>query len=188
MVLEANGGQVIQGCQTGDPDAFRIFFEAHKDRVYSIALRYSGNHAAAMDIAQEIFLKVFSSIQDFRGDAGVETWLYRIAVNACLDFQRRTQRQLPAWGEWIEAVTAKGESILNRLLRAEVEDDVHRVVATLPAEQRIVVVLRYTEGLSYDQIASILGCSPGTVASRLNRAHKILERKLSHLKGMVGNV
>jgi len=188
MVLEANGRPVMEGCQSGDPEAFRAFFEAHKDRVYSIALRYSGNSTAAMDIAQEIFLKVFSTIRDFRGEAEVETWLYRIAVNACLDFQRRTQRHIPAWGQWIEEVTAKGESILNRLLRAEVEHDVHRIVASLPPEQRIVVVLRYTEGLSYDQIATIVGCSSGTVASRLNRAHKVLERKLSHLRGMVGNV
>jgi RNA polymerase sigma-70 factor (ECF subfamily) len=60
--------------------------------------------------------------------------------------------------------------------------NVRRMVAGLPPEQRIVVVLRYTEGLAYDQIAEILGCSPGTVASRLNRAHKVLQRKLSHLR------
>jgi RNA polymerase sigma-70 factor (ECF subfamily) len=187
MVLEANEREVIEACQRGDPDAFRVLFEAHKDRVYSIALRYSGDAAAAMDIAQETFLKVLSRIHEFRGEAGVETWLYRIAVNTCLDHQRRVQRWMPFLEECIDAVSAQGESVLHRLMRAEVEDDVQRMVARLSPEQRMVIVLRYTEGLSYDEIAAILGCSAGTVASRLNRAHKVLERKLSHLRGAVGN-
>ena len=192
MVLEANGREVIardviNACRRGDPDAFRALFEAHKDRVYSIALRYSGDAAAAMDIAQDTFLKVLSQIQKFRGDADVETWIYRIAVNACLDHQRRARKLMPFLGELIDAVSARGENVLHRLMRAETAGDVQRIVARLPAEQRMVVVLRYTEGLAYDEIARILGCSAGTVASRLNRAHKVLERKLSHLRGAVGN-
>ena len=94
---------------------------------------------------------------------------------------------MPCLGELIEAVSAHSESVLHRLMRAEVEDDVQRIVARLSPEQRMVVVLRYTEGLSYDEIGRILGCSAGTVASRLNRAHKTLERRLSHLRGAVGN-
>jgi len=193
MVLEANGREeiarrdVINACRRGDPDAFRALFEAHKNRVYSIALRYSGNTAAAMDIAQDTFLKVLSQIQKFRGDADIETWIYRIAVNACLDHQRRTRRLLPFLSELIETISVRGESVLHRLMRDQTSSDVQRVIARLPAEQRMVVVLRYTEGLAYDEIARILGCSAGTVASRLNRAHKILERKLSHLRGVVGN-
>ena len=187
MVLDANDREVIEACQQGDSDAFRVLFEAHKDRVYSIALRYSGDRAAAMDIAQESFLKVLSSIQEFRGHAGFESWLYRIVVNTCLDHQRHGRRLMPFLGELIEAVSAQSESVLHRLMRAEVEDDVQRIVARLSPEQRMVVVLRYTEGLSYDEIARILGCSAGTVASRLNRAHKVLERRLSHLRGVVGN-
>ena len=189
-MLEANGREVIardviDACRRGDPDAFRALFEAHKDRVYSIALRYSGDAAAAMDIAQDTFLKVLSQIQKFRGEADIETWIYRIAVNACLDHQRRTRRWMPFLGELIESISARGDSVLHRLMRDETSGDVQRVVARLPAEQRLVVVLRYTEGLAYDEIARILGCSAGTVASRLNRAHKVLERKLSHLRGAI---
>jgi RNA polymerase sigma-70 factor, ECF subfamily len=164
-----------------------VLFEAHKDRVYSIALRYSGNQAAAMDIAQESFLKVLGAIREFRGEAGFESWLYRIVVNTCLDHQRRGRRLMPFLGELIEAVSAQGETVLHRLMRAELEDDVQRIVARLSPEQRMVVVLRYTEGLSYEEIARILGCSAGTVASRLNRAHKVLERRLSHLRGVNRN-
>lgn len=187
MLLDTIDREVIEACQRGDSDAFRVLFEAHKDRIYSIALRYSGDRAAAMDIAQETFLKVLGRIQDFRGDADVETWLYRIAVNTCLDYQRRARRLPQFFDGLIDAVSGQAESVLHRLLRAEVKDDVQRIVARLSPEQRMVVVLRYTEGLSYEEIGRILGCSAGTVASRLNRAHKILERRLSHLRGAVGN-
>src|SRR5260370_35247074 len=182
MVLDANDREVIDACQRGDYDAFRALFEAHKDRVYSIALRYSGDQAAAMDIAQESFLKLLASIRDFRGEASFESWVYRIVVNTCLDHKRRGRRQMPFIEELLDAVSAPVESALHRLLRTEVEADVQRIVAKLPAEQRIVVVLRYTEGLQYEEIAEILGCSAGTVASRLNRAHKFLERRLAHLR------
>jgi RNA polymerase sigma-70 factor (ECF subfamily) len=182
MVLDANDREVIEACRRGDYDAFRALFEAHKDRVYSIALRYSGDAATAMDIAQETFLKLLSSIQDFRGSASFESWLYRVVVNACLDHHRRGRRLIPFFDSLIEAVKAPAENILNKLMRAEEEQDVQRMVAKLCPEQRIVVVLRYTEGLSYEQIAELVGCSTGTVASRLNRAHKVLERRLSHLR------
>ena len=187
MLLDANDREVIDACRRGDFDALRVLFEAHQDRVYSIALRYCGDEAAAMDIAQETFLKVFSCIRDFRGDASFESWMYRIVVNRCMDYQRSGRRLIPflegVWG----ALRAPSPSALHELLRKEFEQDVQRIVATLPPEQRIVVVLRYTEGLAYEAIAEILGCSAGTVASRLNRAHKILERRLSHLRVPGGN-
>ncbi len=180
MVLDANDREVIEACQQGDYDAFRLLFEAHKDRVYSIALRYSGDAAEAMDIAQETFLKLLSSIQEFRGDSSFESWLYRIVVNRCLDHQRRSRKVMPFIGDLLDAA----ESALSKLLRTEVENDVQGMVGKLPPDQRIVVVLRYTEGLSYEEIAAILNCSKGTVASRLNRAHSVLERRLSHLRGV----
>lgn len=135
-----------------------------------------------MDIAQETFLKLLSSIKDFRGEASFESWIYRLVVNSCLDQQRRGRRWMPFMEGFLDALRTSGETILQELLRIEMQRNVQGVVAKLPPEQRIVVVLRYTEGLSYDDIAEILGCSPGTVASRLNRAHKVLERRLSHLR------
>jgi RNA polymerase sigma-70 factor (ECF subfamily) len=159
-----------------------VLFETYKDRVYSIALRYSGDATVAMDIAQETFLKLLSSIREFRGDANFETWLFRMVVNRCLDHHRRGRRLMPILTDLVNLLRASGETVLHELLRTEFEASVQEVVDTLPAEQRIVVVLRYTEGLSYEQIADILGCSTGTVGSRLNRAHKVLERRLSHLR------
>jgi RNA polymerase sigma-70 factor (ECF subfamily) len=186
MVLESNDRDVVAACRRGDPDAFRVLFETYKDRIYSIALRYSGDATLAMDIAQETFLKLLSCIRDYRGDANFETWLYRVVVNRCLDHHRRGRRLLPAVNDLLDLIWTTGETVLHQLLRTEFEENVQEAVQTLAPEQRIVVVLRYTEGLSYEQIAEILGCSTGTVGSRLNRAHRVLERRLRHLRGTRG--
>lgn len=179
MVLDVNGADVIEACQRGDDDAFQSLFESHGDRVYSIAYRYSGDAAAAMDIAQETFLKLLSCIQQFRGESSFESWLYRLVVNNCLDYHRRQRRFLTVADQVLDTFRAPRESALSDLLREERQERVQQIVAQLPEEQRIVVVLRYTEGLSYEEIADLLGCRKGTVASRLNRAHKSLERRLS---------
>ncbi len=182
MVLESNDRDVVEACRRGDPDAFRVLFETYKDRVYSIALRYSGDATTAMDIAQETFLKLLSCIGEFRGDANFETWLFRMVVNRCLDHHRRGRRWMPLVADLFNLVQSSGDTVLHELMQSEFAASVQEVVGTLPAEQRMVVVLRYTEGLSYEQIADILGCTTGTVGSRLNRAHKVLERRLSHLR------
>ncbi len=183
---DVNHFDVIQACQRGDEEAFRVLFDTHKDRVYSIALRYAGDSATAMDIAQDTFLKLLSTIQQFRGEASFESWLYRMVVNSCLDYHRKRRRFLPlledGFEEALDVFRAPHESALQEMLREEQTERVQQVVAQLPEEQRIVVVLRYTDGLSYEEIADLLGCRRGTVASRLNRAHKALERRLSHLR------
>lgn len=186
MVLDGNHHELIEGCQRGDDEALRALFEAHKDRVYSIALRFTGDRAAAMDIAQDTFVKLLSSIRNFRGNSSFDSWLYRIVVNTCLDYRRSGRRVIPFLDSLLDVVAAPAENILSRLVRAEREQTVQEIVAKLPPDQRIVVVLRYTEGLSYDEIAEVVGCSPGTVASRLNRAHKILERRLAPLRAQGG--
>jgi RNA polymerase sigma-70 factor, ECF subfamily len=186
MLLEATGERVtedlVEACQRGDHEAFRLLFETYKDRVYSIALRYTGNPAAAMDIAQDTFLKLLGRIGEYRSEASFDSWLFRLVVNRCIDDQRRRRRMAPFLEGLLDAVRAPAESILHKLMRAETARRVQDVVARLAPEHRMVIVLRYTEGLAYDEIARIMGCSPGTVASRLNRAHKILERRLAHLR------
>jgi RNA polymerase sigma-70 factor (ECF subfamily) len=187
MVLESkdvdvSAGDLVAACQRGDRDAFRSLFETYQHKVYSIALRYSGDRTVALDIAQEVFLKLLSSIRDFHGSAGFETWLYRVVVNCCLDHRRRSRRIGLFLEKLLNGFSVPRQTVLHDLMRVEIEEQVQRGVASLSADQRIAVALRYTEGLSYEQIAEILDCSPGTIASRLNRAHKILERRLSHLR------
>ena len=180
MLLEGTQRDLVEACQRGEREAFRTLFETYKNKVYSIALRFAGDEAAAMDIAQDTFLKLFSSIHDFRGDSAFETWVFRMVVNSCLDRRRKLSRFVPLADEFLATLRASGDA-LAAMLRAEMADRIRAAVEKLSPELRIVIVLRYTEGLAYDQIAEVLGCSGGTVASRLNRAHKALERRLSHL-------
>ena len=178
MAITQAERELVSACQRGERDAFRELFENYKDRVYSVALRFAGNPNTAMDIAQDTFLKLFSSIRDFRGDSSFDTWIYRLVVNSCLDHRRKAWRLIPLAGEFLATLRTTGDK-LDDMLRQEAGGRLRAAVEKLPANLRITVVLRYTEGLSYEQIAEVLGCSPGTVASRLNRAHKALERSLS---------
>jgi RNA polymerase sigma-70 factor (ECF subfamily) len=179
MVLERSERELVEACQRGEREAFRALFEAYKDKVYSVALRFSGDEAVAMDIAQDTFLKLFSSIREFRGDASFTTWIYRLVVNSCFDHRRKSWRLIPIADELVARLRAPGDS-LNAMLETEMRSRVRAAVEKLPPDLRMVIVLRYTEGLSYEEIADVAGCSAGTVASRLNRAHKQLERRLTH--------
>src|SRR6185369_17024784 len=98
MTEQLINGQVIEACQQGDREAFHSLFEAYKDKVYSIAVYSSGgDRTVAEDVTQQIFLKLFTAIRQFRGESEFTTWLYRLVVNACLDERRRRRRLLP-WG------------------------------------------------------------------------------------------
>jgi RNA polymerase sigma-70 factor (ECF subfamily) len=186
MVLNENDRELVEACQRGDQDAFALLFEAYSDKVYSIAFRYAGDEAAAMDIAQDTFLKLLSRIGQFRSDSSFDTWLYRLVVNSCLDHRRRKRKLMPILDGLLDAVCSAPETVLHELLREERQEAVQDVVGKLVPDQRIVVILRYMEELSYEHIAEIVGCSIGTVASRLNRAHKVLERRLFHLRRQGG--
>jgi RNA polymerase sigma-70 factor (ECF subfamily) len=180
MVLEKTDREVIDACQGGDREAFGCLFETHSRRIFSIALRFSRDNAVAMDIVQETFLKLFSSIGDFRGDSEFESWMYRLVVNRCIDYLRRKHRRVPMADAFPGALRGSADSF-GDLLRAELQRQVCWAVERLSPDQRIVIMLRYADDLSYDEIAAVLGCSPRAVASRLNRAHKILHRRLAHI-------
>src|SRR5258708_6974289 len=95
MVRESSDRELVEGCRRGEAEAFRVLFETYKDRVYSVALRFSGDQALAMDIAQDTFLKLYSCIGEFRGESAFLTWVYRLVVNRCMDHRRRAWRMLP---------------------------------------------------------------------------------------------
>jgi RNA polymerase sigma-70 factor (ECF subfamily) len=174
-------GRIIEACQQGDRAAFQLLFETYKDKVFSIAVYSSGDRALADDITQQVFLKLFTAIRQFRGDSEFTTWLYRLVVNACLDERRRRRRLLP-WGETV-AMRKGGERKPQekQYARREVSEAVQAAIGELKPKFRLPILLKYIEGLSYEEIASVMGCSKGTVASRLNRGHSQLAKRLSHL-------
>ena len=172
----------IEACQRGDADAFRLVFEAYKDRVYSIALCFfDGNEAIAKDIGQDVFLKLMTNISKFENRSEFSTWLYRLVTNACLDRKRALRRWLSFGNANEMDAPDQRKSIEDAYIQREVERSVRKVIAGMKPKLRIAILLKYFEDMSYDEMAAALGCSKGTVASRLNRAHRILATKLSHL-------
>ena len=181
-VPDSIDARVIRACQQGDREAFHVLFEAYKDRVFSIA-RYSlGDEAAADDVTQQIFVKLITRIGQFRGDSEFTTWLYRLVINSCLDERRKRRRLLPLVEIDTMSNTANQRSPETGYARREVADSVRQAISGLKPKMRLPVLLKYIEGLSYEEIAEVLGCSKGTVASRLNRAHKALAKRLGHLR------
>jgi RNA polymerase sigma-70 factor (ECF subfamily) len=177
--------RLINACQQGDREALRLLFEEYKDRVYSISLySLAGDRAAAADVTQQVFLKLMTRIGQFRGDSEFSTWLYRLVVNTCHDEHRKRRRFLP-FAETFRKEPAVGESPRARYARKEVSGLVQAAIAELKPKLRWPVLLKYVEGMSYEEIASVIGCSKGTVASRLNRAHKALAKKLAQLRGQI---
>ena len=176
---------VIAACQRGERDAFRLLFEKYKDRVYSTALFFSGNEATARDVSQDVFLKLFTRIGQFRGDSNFSTWLYRMVANACVDQARKVRRLVPLEPEmdYTRHVVRRPQE--RAAQRNEVTDAVRGALDKLKPSLRIPLLLRYMEGMSYHEIGEALGCTSGTVASRLNRGHKLLAKKLAHLRGAV---
>ncbi len=174
--------RIIEACQQGDRAAFQLLFETYKDKVFSIAVYSSGgDRSIADDVTQQIFLKLFTAIQQFRGDSEFTTWLYRLVVNACMDERRRHRRLLP-WGDTATMKTPSEKKPQEKqYARLEVSEAVQAAIAELKPKFRLPILLKYIEGLSYEEIASVMGCSKGTVASRLNRGHSQLAKRLAHL-------
>ena len=177
---------VIEACREGDREAFRVLFETYKDKVFSIAVySFGGDEAAASDVSQQIFLKLMTAIGQFRGDSAFTTWLYRLVVNACIDEQRKRRRFLPFLESTPMSRIEDRRPQEKRYARLEVADSVQAAIKELTPKLRMPILLKYVEGLSYEEIATIMGCTKGTVASRLNRGHRSLARKLGHLRNEV---
>jgi len=173
--------ELIRACQQGDREAFGKLFDAYRDRVFSLALHFTGDVGTASDVTQDVFLKLLTRIRQFREQAQFSTWLYRIVVNTCLD-HRRSLRRLVSVEEPGEAGSLTVSALQEQgALRQEISRIVRRALLSLRPEIRLAVIMRYVSGLSYDEIAGVLGISPGTVASRLSRGHRRLARELAHL-------
>jgi len=176
-VLDARAVErdLVQACQRGDREAFDRLVERYQRPVYHLCYRYTGGHEDANDLAQEAFLRAWRSIGRFRGDSAFSTWLYRIAVNACLNHRaaRRPQTQ--------ELTETLPDPSIGALSRVEGEEEARRVrvaIAQLPEKQRATLILKVYHDLSHEEVAQALGSSVGTVKSNLFHALANLRRRL----------
>jgi RNA polymerase sigma-70 factor (ECF subfamily) len=178
---------LIEKAQRDDLDAFGELVLIYQDRVYSHCHYLAGNPEDAQDLAQDVFVQGFKGIRSFRNDADFGTWLHRIAVNQWINFCRRNKKVVTFSldepltvheGEVSRELAASDESPLEKVERSEFNAMVGTALNSLLPEFRIVLILREIEGYNYDEIASILECSLGTVKSRINRGRKALKKEL----------
>ena len=175
------GGEdaLLERLRAGDARAFEELVISHQHRVFALAYRMLGNAAEAEEVAQEAFLRAHRAIAAFRGEAKLSTWLYGIASRLCLNRLAAGDRRLLRRGEQaLDRMVETAADPAADVERTEVEQALHRAIAELPEERRIVVVLRDLEGLSYEEIAAALDLELGTVRSRLHRARMDLKDKL----------
>ena len=172
---------LLAECKNGSREAFESLFVTNQKRVFSVALNFfGGDEALANDITQQVFLKIFYKVGEFRGESELTTWIYRMTVNACIDEQRKRRRFFSIENFFGDFQVKRTQD--DKIHRQEISDEVQKAIATLKPKFRLPILLKYVENLSYQEIAEVLDCSIGTISSRLNRGHKMLANKLGHLK------
>ena len=171
---------LVAACVAGRREAFDVIVERHRRTVYQVCYRFVGNHEDASDLSQEAFVRAWRGLKNFKGESQLSTWLYRIAVNVCLN--RVSAKALPTEpivsAEQFE--DTRTESARGTLLREERAAAVRKAIAGLPKKQRATLILRAYHEMSHQQIADILGSSVGAVKANFFHA-------LANLKKILGN-
>ena len=170
---------LVRACLDGNREAFDVIVERHRRTVYQVCYRFVNNHEDASDLSQEAFLRAWRGLKNFKGRSALSTWLYRIAVNACLNkVSARTPQQEPLALEQYE--DPQGEPPTDILVRRERAAAVRRAIAGLPARQRATLILRTYHEMSHQEIADVLGSSVGAVKANFFHA-------LGNLKKILGS-
>lgn len=173
----------LERFREGDASAFEEIVRAHQDKIYNLCRYMLGNARDAEDAAQDVFIKAYRNLKDFTPAPSFSAWLYRIAVNTCIDYRRKTPFlsfiRFSADGAELTMEPRSGlpspeKSYESKVMGTAIEKSLSRISAKL----RTVIVLKEIEGLSYEEIASVLGISIGTVKSRISRARDELKKLL----------
>lgn len=174
--------QLILEAKRGSHRAYQRLVERHMKRTYNIAFSFVGDHDAAEDIAQDVFIKVHSALTSFRGEAEFGTWIYRITTNLALNYLKQRKRKETRTVDAMDAAAETLGSHDNHTEDADRRFHIERALHELPTLQRAVVILRHLDGLSTRQVSEILKCSEGTVKTHLFRGLKKMRTKLLFLQ------
>lgn len=191
-MVDLDDVQLVERTQQGDQQAFSQLFAKYQKKVFNLSFRFVNDYEEAKDLTQEIFVRVYNGIKNFRRDASFSTWLYCIAANTCKNKLRswKSRPNLISLDETIETeddeMTRQVEdksspTPLAETETKEIQDQVQVAISSLSAEHREVIILRDIEGCSYEEIAANLGYNLGTVKSRLSRARLELKDKLKEV-------
>lgn len=174
----------LRRAQKGDAQAFEMLVTPHEQMLWRVCWHYTHHQEDAADCLQETMLKGWRAIRAYRGECSLKSWLYRIAATVCLDFLRR-QKRLPQTESADEMAEEEGFTPVDAsptpdeaVIRQESADNIRAAIDSLPAEMRTVIILYALQGLGYEEIASAMQTSVGTVKSRLNRARQKIAKFL----------
>ena len=178
--------ELVARASGGNTDAFNQLVVRWEKPIHALAFRILGREEDARDVCQEAFLRAFRGLKGFKGQAKFSSWLYRIALNLCRDWLRRERRSgalQPTDGFELNEqgiVDPISETVEDMIVRRDLGRAVSKVMATLPDEQRTVIVLKEYHGLTFREIADLLGCPLSTVKTRLYQGLGVLRRRLDH--------
>jgi RNA polymerase sigma-70 factor, ECF subfamily len=173
----ADDRALVEACLDGDKAAFEVLVERHRKQVYQVCYRFVGNHEDASDLAQDVFVRAYRALRTFKGHSAFSTWLYRVAVNVCLNRVAVRQPVLEALDAREHEDTA-AERPDRAVLRSERVATVRAAIARLPRKQRATMILRIYHELPHEQIAAILGSSVGAVKANFFHALANLKKLL----------
>ena len=187
---EQNVDQVlVERVQRGDKNAFNLLVKKYQHKVANLVSRYVKNQSDVADVVQEAFIKAYRALPNFRGESAFYTWLYRIAVNSAKNHLVATGRKPPSTDVEIDdaEIYDSGDALREQaspeklLLTEEIKKIVFSTMDQLPEDLRVAINLRELEGLSYEEIAEVMGCPVGTVRSRIFRARDAIDKKIQPL-------
>jgi RNA polymerase sigma-70 factor (ECF subfamily) len=172
---------LVEACLEGRPGAFDVIVERHRRTVYQVCYRFVNNHEDASDLSQEVFLRAFRGLKQFKGQSALGTWLYRISVNLCLN-RVSVKRPISEPIDEQQFVDTKNEAPHEQVLRQERSALVRAAVSRLPNKQRSALVLRVFQDLSHQEISEALGISVGAVKANVFHALQNLKKMLGEAK------
>jgi RNA polymerase sigma-70 factor (ECF subfamily) len=181
--------ELVKRVQRGEKSAFNLLVIKYQYRVIKLVGRYVHDQGDVLDVTQEAFIKAYRALGRFRGDSAFYTWLYRIAINTAKNYVVAKDRRPPDTDVDVadaELFETRGslrdlDSPEHEVLSAEIERTVFSAIDKLPKDLRVAITLRELEGLSYEEIAQVMGCPVGTVRSRIFRAREIVDKALAPL-------
>lgn len=177
-----NDGQLIRRIHAGESEAFELLVVKYQEKVFRLIRRLVGNRDQVEDLAQEVFIRAYRSLGSFKGESSFYTWLYKIALNTCRNYYRsqgrRPEGSMVEGESVLESIQAEGNSPEREAFRSEFWDAVKDSLHSLPSEQREAIVLCDLEGLSYEEMAEVIGIPVGTVRSRVFRGRRSLQKLL----------
>jgi len=179
-LAQRDDAELVAVAAAGDREAFDVIVERHRRAVYQVCYRFVNNHEDASDLAQDAFVRAWKGLRNFKGQAALSTWLYRIAVNVCLNRVSSKTAATEPIESTEQMVDARIEGAQHKMIREERAAAVRQAIASLPEKQRATLILRTYHDLSHQQIADMLGSSVG--ATKANFFHA-----LNNLKKILGS-